>query len=874
MKKQLTLFILWLSMSIMAQTGGFNYKALIAENGNALNTQAVTLKFTVLQNGTTNVYQETHTTTTDPNGIVSVQVGEGNMLSGDFATIDWGADAYFLKVEIDTGSGFVDFGTTEFKAVPYAKFADKAGNVFSGNFSDLNGIPAGLSDGDDDTHLTDAQIAAMGYIKNPNDADHDATNELQTISKDASNVVTLSNGGGSFTDADTHLSEAQVDTYVANNGYLTGEVDGSITNEIQSLTLNTNELSISDGNTVTFTDWDTDSSDDVHSMDDLSDAKATNFSIYAGLGSGSHLTSGAHNTSFGQSSLQNLTSGSFNTAVGKSALFDLTTGRENTVVGANAMSTANFSYNTVVGFGAGQNATGNSNVFIGRNAGKNTGGSNLLFIDNSDTNNPLIFGDFFTDEITVNGTLKVTGGNPGVGKVFTSDANGKGSWEEPANQTDADFYTLGTTEASTDINDHIYHLGRLLLGSDSSGNFPYGNLEITPKSDEYVIRSKRISSFNSGLIGDIRFETQYEGDYNFMEYYARINGSGTGRVNGMVLNISVNNDAVQIGVDNYLQSSGAGLRIGVKNRMAISSGEIKGVFNEITSPRDGIHYGTHNLLSGAGDGKQMGVQNQMFATGNGELIGVENIIDNLNTGATAEQMGVRNVVYSHADNKQYGVYNALITGGSADKIATFNSLIGYGSGSHYGTYNVLEKLNSDPGSQFGSFNHIKGPGIGEKFGVYSKIEASAGGHHTAIYAEATKAGSQAGVFVGDVVISGQTEIDGKLITMVGGNADMKAYVYGRIYSNGSISTGASSSGFTVTKLSDFNGHYQVTLTTPAAQSYSYLVNASIDFAASDTVESATVFVQRISSSVFEIFTYKNSDNSHHNYPVSFVVYKK
>ncbi|NJX16299.1 hypothetical protein, partial [Tamlana crocina] len=35
------------------------------------------------------------------------------------------------------------------------------------------------------------------------------------------------------TDTDTQLNETQVDAFVANNGYLTAEVDGSVTNEIE-----------------------------------------------------------------------------------------------------------------------------------------------------------------------------------------------------------------------------------------------------------------------------------------------------------------------------------------------------------------------------------------------------------------------------------------------------------------------------------------------------------------------------------------------------------------------------------------------------------------------------------------------------------------
>ncbi len=51
-------------------------------------------------------------------------------------------------------------------------------------------------------------------------------------------------------DIDTVLTEAQVDAYTANNGYLTSEVDGSVTNELQSLSLSANQLAISSGNSV------------------------------------------------------------------------------------------------------------------------------------------------------------------------------------------------------------------------------------------------------------------------------------------------------------------------------------------------------------------------------------------------------------------------------------------------------------------------------------------------------------------------------------------------------------------------------------------------------------------------------------------------
>ncbi|NOX16652.1 MAG: tail fiber domain-containing protein, partial [Chlorobi bacterium] len=66
-------------------------------------------------------------------------------------------------------------------------------------------------------------------------------------------------------------------------------------------------------------------------------------------------------------------------------------------------------YNVFVGYSAGKNATGNSNVFVGYKAGFNETGSNKLYIENSNSTSPLIYGDFSSDDVTINGDLTVTG---------------------------------------------------------------------------------------------------------------------------------------------------------------------------------------------------------------------------------------------------------------------------------------------------------------------------------------------------------------------------------------------------------------------------------------------------------------------------------
>jgi len=126
--KKVLFFLLTLGFtSLFAQ--GFNYKALLTDsNGDIVSNQAVDVKFTILNSSNTAVYVETFNVNTDANGILSVNVGEGTVVSGNFNNIDWGSDTYSLKTEIDLndGNGYQDFGTTEFKYMPYAKSADHA----------------------------------------------------------------------------------------------------------------------------------------------------------------------------------------------------------------------------------------------------------------------------------------------------------------------------------------------------------------------------------------------------------------------------------------------------------------------------------------------------------------------------------------------------------------------------------------------------------------------------------------------------------------------------------------------------------------------------------------------------------------------------
>lgn len=135
-------FFMLIALSVSAQQG-INYKALIKDgSGAVVANDLIQVQFIILD-GAANVYEESHTPTTDGNGIVILNIGEGLPIGGsNFSTIDWSRNNHFLNVQINTGGGLTDMGTTAFKTVPYALQAKTAENIFSGDYNDLSNLPS------------------------------------------------------------------------------------------------------------------------------------------------------------------------------------------------------------------------------------------------------------------------------------------------------------------------------------------------------------------------------------------------------------------------------------------------------------------------------------------------------------------------------------------------------------------------------------------------------------------------------------------------------------------------------------------------------------------------------------------------------------
>jgi hypothetical protein len=177
-----------------------SYQAVIRNINNQLVVdQGIGIKISIYQNSPegTLVYQEIYNPNpqTNANGLLSIEIGTGISLTGEFSEINWVDGPYFIKTETDPtgGTNYTITGSSQILSVPYALFAKTADS--------LNG---GIIETDPVFGTWDKSTGIM-------------INESQ-------------------------ISDLQ--------DYLITEIDSSITNEIQSLTLSNDTLFLSHSNYV------------------------------------------------------------------------------------------------------------------------------------------------------------------------------------------------------------------------------------------------------------------------------------------------------------------------------------------------------------------------------------------------------------------------------------------------------------------------------------------------------------------------------------------------------------------------------------------------------------------------------------------------
>ena len=105
----------------------FTYQSIVrSADGSILKGASLGIKISILKsskNGTA-VYSETHTASSNQNGLVTFIIGDGTT-SDNFSDIDWSNGEYFLKVEVDPTGGinYAIEQSSQLLSVPYALYA-------------------------------------------------------------------------------------------------------------------------------------------------------------------------------------------------------------------------------------------------------------------------------------------------------------------------------------------------------------------------------------------------------------------------------------------------------------------------------------------------------------------------------------------------------------------------------------------------------------------------------------------------------------------------------------------------------------------------------------------------------------------------------
>lgn len=138
-----------------------SYQAVLRDNTNQLLVmQAVGIKITILQgsdNGTP-IYTETHSISTNENGLISIQIGSGTT-TDNLGSINWGNGPYFIKTECDPtgGNNYTITSISQLLSVPYAFHANSATSL-TGVYTETQA----LSISNDTIYLTNG-----GFVKIP-----------------------------------------------------------------------------------------------------------------------------------------------------------------------------------------------------------------------------------------------------------------------------------------------------------------------------------------------------------------------------------------------------------------------------------------------------------------------------------------------------------------------------------------------------------------------------------------------------------------------------------------------------------------------------------------------------------------------------------
>jgi hypothetical protein len=113
------------------------YQAVIRNaQDSLLRDQQIGIQISLMQGWVTGdeVYVESQITSTNINGLITIQIGTGTQISGSLNGVDWSDGPYFLNTAIDPtgGTNYTITGTSQLLSVPYALHANTADSIAGG----------------------------------------------------------------------------------------------------------------------------------------------------------------------------------------------------------------------------------------------------------------------------------------------------------------------------------------------------------------------------------------------------------------------------------------------------------------------------------------------------------------------------------------------------------------------------------------------------------------------------------------------------------------------------------------------------------------------------------------------------------------------
>ena len=311
MKKLLSILLLFACHLVQSQTvpQGINYQAVALDQsgqpipgidivGRPIDDAEIGVHIAILENSPTGniLYQEVHEVRTDLYGMFNLVIGQGLQVSVDpFSNINWQGDKFLqVKLSIENDGEFVLSAVQKLMSVPYSFLAENAMvaqtavdvddadadpsnelqslsisgdslTLSNGNTVQLTAIDDADADPNNEIQVLSISndtlyLSNGGYAVLPadqvNDADADPSNEIQTLSKSGS-TISLTNGGsvtvfdGDYNNlTNTQTIPTKTSDLTNDSGFLTTEVDGSTTNELQVLSLSNDTIYLTSGGYV------------------------------------------------------------------------------------------------------------------------------------------------------------------------------------------------------------------------------------------------------------------------------------------------------------------------------------------------------------------------------------------------------------------------------------------------------------------------------------------------------------------------------------------------------------------------------------------------------------------------------------------------